>query len=125
MLEWKDSYTVGNARMDAQHKGLIELINVLRDKTRVEEALRKLELYIAEHFRQEELLLEEAEFPDIEKHKEQHKAFEAWLKNRRDDFDAGRGGATAHLDIQGYLKIWLVNHILFTDMAYRKYLAAA
>ena len=125
MFEWKDSYTVGDARMDAQHKGLIALINLLEDKSRVGEALRKLEFYIAEHFRQEERLLEATGYPDLEKHKEQHRHFEAWFDMQRRSFDEGNASRTAHLDIQGYLKIWLVNHILFTDKSYAKHIAAA
>jgi hemerythrin-like metal-binding protein len=125
VFEWKESYTVGDARMDAQHKGLIALINQLGDKAQVDDALRKLDRYVAEHFRAEERLLEESGYPDVEKHKEQHAVFEAWLENKRKEFDAGKGSESAHLDIQGYLKIWLVNHILFTDKAYSKHLAAA
>ena len=125
MLVWKDSYSVGDSRMDAQHKGLIALINLLDDKSRIDEALRKLEIYVTEHFRHEEELMERAGFPDLEKHKEQHHAFVAWFETQRRAYEAGKASDTAHLDIQGYLKIWLVNHILFSDKAYAKHLVAA
>lgn len=122
-LKWDESYSVGDAHLDEQHKGLIGLINMLNGNTPVPVVLDELQIYIDEHFRDEEALLEKAGYPDLAAHKQQHAAFEEWLDASR---QASRSGEVAGLlrdNIRSYLKTWLVNHILVSDKAYSDYLA--
>lgn len=121
-LKWQDSYSVGNAHLDAQHKSLIELINRLDDKAKVGEVLDGLGRYVAEHFRDEERMLEASGFPDLEAHRMLHRAFEAWLNEKQEAFRRGRGSTVLRDSMQSYLKVWLTNHILFADRAYSRYL---
>ena len=122
ILEWNDTYSVGDAHLDAQHKGLIELINRLDDATRVGEVLDGLARYVAEHFRDEERMLEASDFPGLEAHKEQHRVFEVWLAEKQEAFRRGRGSPILRDSVQSYLRVWLANHILFADRAYSGYL---
>jgi hemerythrin-like metal-binding protein len=82
-MEWKDSYSVGETKMDDQHKGLIVLINQLggEDEIGVREVLEKLQEYVDVHFRDEEALLEKIGYPDLDKQKVEHETFAKWFGN--------------------------------------------
>ena len=84
LIEWKPSYSVGNQTLDAQHKVLIDLINNLDKESRREgmigQAFEDLDNYVREHFRHEEGLLREANYPDLDSHLRDHAAFEEWLR---------------------------------------------
>lgn len=122
-MEWKDAYSVGNDRMDSQHKGLIALINALDGETETSEVLDKLGHYVDEHFREEEALLKASGYPALAAHMEQHKTFEEWFAGQRSMFDDGGGTDRLREGIRSYLKVWLMNHILFTDKSYSTYVA--
>lgn len=85
--------------------------------------LNKLAHYVAVHFREEERLLEQSDYPDLEKHKEQHRSFEDWFESQKAIFEAGGGTDKLREGIQGYLKVWLMNRILFTDKSYSTYIS--
>ncbi len=120
-MEWQDSYSVGNDKMDNQHKGLIALINRLDEDTGTGEILEKLRQYVDVHFREEEALLESVNYPGLPEQKRQHATFEEWLADQMETFESGEGTDRLRTAVQGYLKVWLTNHILFTDMAYADY----
>ena len=124
-LEWKDTYSVGNDRMDNQHKGLIALINALDGNTETGEVLDKLVHYIDVHFREVEALLEESGYPALAAHMEQHKTFEEWFAGQQNMFADGGGTAKLREGIRSYLKVWLMNHVLFTDKSYATYVTDA
>jgi hemerythrin-like metal-binding protein len=122
-MEWKDSYSVGNDRMDDQHKGLIALINALDGEIETGEVLDKLGQYVDVHFREEEALLKASGYPALAAHIEQHKTFEEWFAGQRNMFADGGGADRLREGIRSYLKVWLMNHILFTDKSYSTYVA--
>lgn len=117
-MQWDDSYSVGNPKLDGQHKGLIDLINLLDDATMTGIALERLKSYVNEHFRDEENMLEQAGYPDLDGQKAQHKDFEDWLARAHRTYVTGNGPKTLREDVQGYLKDWLTSHILNSDKAY-------
>jgi hemerythrin-like metal-binding protein len=118
VMEWKDSFSVGNEKMDAQHKGLIDLVNLLDDDDMTGIALERLKSYIQEHFRDEEQVLEAAGYPDLDGRKTQHKEFEDWLAKTHQDYVTGSGSKTMREDVQDYLKGWLTEHILGSEETY-------
>ncbi len=121
-LQWDETYSVGDAHLDEQHKGLIDLINMLDREMAVDVALGLLQRYVDEHFRDEERMLEEAGYPDLAAHKLQHEAFEEWLRVSRTASQSGEVAGLLRDNIRTYLKTWLVNHILVSDKAYASYL---
>jgi len=127
-IEWQDSYSVGVPVLDAQHKNLIRLINLLEDEKQKDGMIAfvfdELDAYIREHFRAEEKMMEEAAYPDLEEHKEGHRAFNDWLSSVRIAYDSG-GASSFYIaeSVIAFLKNWLVSHILVTDMAYRSHLS--
>ena len=121
-LKWDESYSVGDARLDEQHKGLIRLINRLGSGAPVPVVLDELQIYVDEHFRDEERMLETAGYPDLAAHKLQHAAFEEWLETSRQACRSGEVVGLLRDSISSYLKTWLINHILVSDKAYAGYL---
>ena len=121
-LEWNEAWSVGEPHLDEQHKRLIELINRLDGGTPVPIVLDELRSYVDEHFRDEEAMLEDADYPDLAAHKQQHTAFEEWLEASRQACRSGEVAGLLSDNIRSYLKTWLVNHILVSDKAYSAHL---
>ncbi|MDH3228541.1 MAG: bacteriohemerythrin [Alphaproteobacteria bacterium] len=121
-MEWQDSFSVGNEKMDDQHKGLVDLVNLLDDEDMTGIALERLKSYVQEHFRDEERLLQAAGYPDLDEQKIQHKEFEDWLAQTHQSYVTGSGSKTLRQDVQEYLKSWLTEHILESDKAYMSWL---
>lgn len=91
LIEWKDSFSVGVAAVDLEHRELIELINDLHE--RIGEAadadmtlamLGEIYAQISAHFALEEKYMRESEYPQFPQHKEDH---EELLDELRDIMD--------------------------------------
>lgn len=124
IIEWKAEYSVGHPVLDKQHRGLIQVINKLTKETAtggmIAYVFDELDHYVKEHFRFEEKLLREAGFDDYKAHKAQHRVFEQWLRAVRQSLNVG--GLSAPLlaeSVNAYLRSWLINHILKSDMEYK------
>ena len=123
-IEWKKEYNIGIPVIDKQHRKLVTLINRLTEEGAnggmIAYVFDDLDLYVKEHFRAEEELLRAFEYEDFAAHKEEHRTFEEWLSAVRQSFNVG--GSSSHLladSVNSYLRAWLVNHILESDMAYK------
>ncbi|NVK18853.1 MAG: hemerythrin family protein [Methylocystaceae bacterium] len=123
-IEWKDDYNIGIPQIDRQHQQLVALINRLAraedEGGMIAYVFDDLDLYVKEHFRAEEDLLRAFDYADFQAHKIEHRTFEEWLSAVRQSFNLG--GSSAHLiaeSMNAYLRNWLINHILESDMAYR------
>ena len=122
---WTDKYSVGCKYIDEQHKKLIELINRLHSsymtkasRDEMGQILSELLDYTKYHFGAEEKMLEEYGFGPSEEHKKQHQEFIdkiAVFKKRHE-----LGDNMVGFDMLNFLKDWLLNHILGTDMKYRE-----
>ena len=81
-LKWQEAYECGQATIDRQHRELFELANVLLDAAFKSKsspqsfmtALEKLLAHIAQHFADEEALLAQHNYKDLESHKRAHAA---------------------------------------------------
>jgi hemerythrin len=122
-FEWNASLSVGIARIDEQHKHLVNCINLLHqafiDKKGPElqaEIISEMCDYAAHHFALEEELMAKSAFPGLAVHREEHAQFAreaADLKARSDS-----GALILTIVLLSFLKNWLKNHILGTDMKY-------
>ena len=124
-LEWKPEYSVGDETLDRQHQGLIRLINKLSEETgttsMVGWVFEELKAYTHEHFTAEEQRLKAAGYPDLAEHKKEHRAFEQWLSAVRQTYAMGASADLMAGSINAFLRNWLINHILSSDMAYRPF----
>ncbi len=126
-LVWSDEYSVGNPAIDAQHRGLLDLINELHEamnsgkgQQALSHVFTSLTEYVEMHFRTEEMLFNLTDYPEKDAHAREHKklmidVFE--LKERFED-----GGKFLTLETLNFLKDWILHHIRETDMGYRGYI---
>lgn len=119
---WKDEYSVGNELLDAQHRGLLELVNKLDSGEPLDRVLEELAGYAEVHFRDEESVLEATDYPDLAQHKNQHNLFRAWLDRTRGAYRAGGGHAVTRRDLRAYLSVWIANHLLVYDAGFKSWL---
>lgn len=126
LIEWDNSLSVGHSKLDSQHKVLINLINKLNEafaegktKSSIGEILKELAEYTVSHFSEEEKLMMEGKYPDIENHKRVHVKFVSTVKTTIADFESGKSMVSKDLMI--FLKEWLIEHIMGTDQKYSSY----
>lgn len=127
-LQWKPSYSVGVPILDADHKRLIDIINRIdqaeSDGDTVQWALRQLTAYARDHFQREEKMLEAVDYPQLANQINEHKQFVQWLNTLRESLPGTAPfKATITEAVSNYLKTWLTQHILESDMEYKEYLA--
>jgi len=123
-ISWNDRYSVGVDVFDAQHKRLFALINDVHEamamgssRERMGTILAELLDYTKKHFGKEEDLMRETEYEGYEDHHDKHEALVHEVLKFKKAFDTGE--AEVDLKLMGFLKGWLVKHILGTDMKYK------
>jgi len=128
LFRWNDTFSVGIQEIDDQHKTLFDLINRLfqaalerKDHAVSLEILDALIDYTKIHFALEERLLESAEYPDLPQHQLEHRKFEQELSAMAQKFLAEE--KTITFELINFLKHWLKEHIMETDMAYASQLS--
>lgn len=131
-IAWNVAFSVGDQQMDGQHRKLIGIINQLADcyalwcssgsKTgRVEarksfhQALTAMFDYTQTHFAAEEAHMRQIGFAGIVEHQSEHASFIEKLGEFSHLAAEGEGDMQA---VHRYLKTWLFNHILKSDMQY-------
>jgi hemerythrin-like metal-binding protein len=114
-IEWKDSYKIGNAAIDAQHQVWFARINSFLEATD-RKSLQYCEVmmnqYTREHLKYEEQLMRDIHYPDIDSHLQQHRE----LLTKLSEIEAQIDNDT--LDIlqwTSFLSDWLLNHIRIHD----------
>lgn len=116
---------MGIARIDEQHKKLIDLINemseiILNNKNpQFVEILEELADWTEKHFTGEEALFSGTAYPDEEKHKEEHRYFVEKVRSFQAQQDSK--DLSVSLNILQFLRNWLFYHIEIIDKAYAPY----
>ena len=125
LLKWKDAYTMGEDKIDEQHKGLFNLSNEIYNlvEAGVDEAEIFRELFIAlndytvEHFIYEEMYMQSQSYPALKEHIEQHIEFSQKLKK----LALGINKDSHIKDIGDFVTTWLLQHVLDEDMKYKNF----
>jgi hemerythrin len=125
-LEWRDQLSVGNDLIDADHKHLIEVVNLaehgLKTKNRQEltEVLDNLSRYARVHFVREELFAGAVSYPGVNQMHESHEELMKTLE--RVKHDISEQWSQESLDhFSDLLRGWLVNHVIKEDMLMKPY----
>ena len=113
--------------LDAHHKVLIRLINLLNQKansskSECEAVLKIIYNYSVAHFKYEESLLIAINYKDLISHQEEHRVFLETALNRVQMWSQGKIQAQEITDI---LVDWLPKHILAVDHEYATLMAAS
>lgn len=131
-MQWSSDLILGVEPIDRQHQEIVERIERLTialdshsesvNQARMEEAHKFLEKYVAEHFRDEERQMREANYPDLDDHIALHHAFEAKLVEFKEEIQKSGTITTAAVKLVRFLSDWFVNHIRTVDPKYVPYL---
>ena len=127
-IRWKDEYSVGVEQFDRQHQHLFEITNKIIDCPNqpkctelTSETLTEMVNYAREHFSAEEMFMEQYGYPEIEPHKRQHDYFINTTAELAVSFMDNQ--QTTGDEIAEFLTLWLLNHILKSDMKYKDFFA--
>lgn len=123
-IKWKDEFSVSNTTIDAQHKELFQHINNFYNsvagnsgKAAISKVVQDLEDYVVKHFTTEEGLMMRANYDDYPAHKAEHEKFIATVSDFRQRHNDGR--LLLSLEVAGFVKNWITDHILKTDQLYK------
>lgn len=129
LITWNTTMSVGVERIDKEHQGLIDLINLLNDemlagkgKEALDAVFTKLLAYTRSHFAYEESLLRTHGYPELPTQNKEHVGFTQKVQEMQSAFKAGKGVLGA--PVLTFLSRWLTSHILKQDMAYKPFLKA-
>ncbi|CAA7621035.1 Hemerythrin-like protein [Candidatus Terasakiella magnetica] len=128
LIEWDPSFSVGSARMDTDHKRLLEMLNTLYEAWLDGEGLTELngmfdELlsYADTHFAAEEMALKAKSYPRTDKQQSDHRKLKDTVLAFRDRYLRGDKPAMLTEEMAKFLKSWLLEHILGEDILYKSY----
>ena len=125
-IRWTEEMSTGIPELDEQHHQLIVIIAQLSEALRhgrgedeVRDTLASLADYAQRHFKLEELCMSNYSCPTARQNETAHERFLSNLEAFKERLD--REGASADLarDVHSDLGLWLVNHILRTDVCLR------
>ncbi|MBF0612231.1 MAG: bacteriohemerythrin [Magnetococcales bacterium] len=126
LFTWQEEMSVDIPVLDNDHKSLIQLVNQMNEAQKrldwimMELVLIELVNYTDRHFKREEEILQERNFPDYQLHKKEHSDFKNQVIQMRHRLfrETQPELATQFTNILGN---WLIRHILRSDQAYRNW----
>ena len=126
-LEWTDGYLTGIDAIDDDHQHLFKLVNTLNDRAEagldieaIGAALDDLALYVERHFSLEEALMENVAYPDLLAHMRGHRAIAGQVRSFQTAYEENPGAIGTEKFLK-FVRDWLTEHILKSDMAYVPY----
>jgi hemerythrin len=125
-IKWTDDLSVGVELFDNEHKDLVRLVNDLNqlifvgDKvSAMEKALAGLIEYTKTHFADEEKYMVKYNYPDYQKHKDEHEKLTAKVLDFQKRLTEGK--ANFSIELINFLRDWLIHHIQGSDMHYKAF----
>ncbi|MDP1830944.1 MAG: bacteriohemerythrin [Geothrix sp.] len=129
-IQWKDRYSIHFREIDAQHRGLLDLLNELIDllgdrcdPQPVARIFHALCDYALTHFSSEERYMQAAGYPKLEEHRQEHAAFVARVLELSQAYDPGDPQLVDQT--LEFLKHWYLDHIIKSDQDYAPFLQRA
>lgn len=130
-IEWRDYLAVGVDEIDDQHKELFARFNGLLtacDEGKGDEEVKRLlgflDDYVTTHFRAEEKIQQEYNYPDYLHHKDQHRWFMDELAKLKEQFASQGPVLGVVLSTNRFLVNWLIEHISKMDKGLGQYIKA-
>jgi len=121
VIQWSPSLAVGVPMIDAQHQELFRraerLILALRggDRSEVAPLVVYLQDYAASHFADEERLMTEIGYPELDLHRAAHEAFRKEFKELVRDYERKGPTPLVALTLHNWLSDWLRRHVSTVD----------
>ncbi len=124
-IEWKDSYKLGDAKLDAQHQHLFDLarkILAADDVATVKGLALALYKHTRIHFEDEEGLMRQHGYPGLEAHIESHYRLLGRLNTLSQDIGKGKLDKPA---LDALMADWAMFHIPLDDARFETFLNPA
>ena len=127
--EFSENLVTGNEMIDTQHKDLIERMNGLlescesgNEKLTAIKTLDYLSDYTDYHFKAEEQLQQDIEYPGYEKHKAQHEIFKQTINELQEMLQEEEGPSEAFVEkVEENIVKWFYVHIEGFDRSVAEY----
>ena len=120
LMRWLDLYSIGIEKVDRQHENLTDLLNCLNEAWRTGKGqdvlLFRLDQFldaVGAHFHDEEQLMVEQKYPDLDLHKAEHDFLLEQVLQFRTQFAASE--AELSESMLDFFRDWLRDHILISD----------
>jgi len=129
-IAWREAMCVGDSTIDGDHKHLVDMINEFEsaisghiDHRKVAHVLLGLVEYTGQHFAREEEIQLKIRYPFSESHRRQHRDVLKKLSVVLAEYTASHGEIrdTMIRSMTDFLKEWLVDHIIESDLRMRPY----
>lgn len=124
---WKKSYELKIPEIDMQHRRLVGMINELSDAMlekrgyrTVPHILEELSEYVQQHFADEEKIMMECNYPEMDQHVREHREFAKKVIGFKEMYAQEHQLDTREL--LDFLCDWLKNHITVDDKAIAEHL---
>jgi hemerythrin len=128
LILWDSTLETGNPRIDADHRELARLFNLLpeavekrRGKEFSSDVLGQIIRHAEAHFQLEQELMAEHRYPKIEQHTAEHVMLLGQARSYKAGFDAG--ATESEVALIDFPEVWLGFHILFSDKDLARFLA--
>jgi hemerythrin len=128
MMDWNDSYAIGIAIFDEEHKKLFSIIGMLHDAAvagvvaeKIGTICDQLIEYTIMHFGHEEMYFNDCDYPEAERHVVMHQKLRDRTFAYRDRLLAGDVDAVSR-ELAEFLGNWLTHHIQIEDAKYARYM---
>lgn len=127
-FNWQNSFAIEVDSIDNDHKKLVGLIDELylamsegKAKSIIEEVVENLIDYTKVHFRREEFYMKSTGYENFDQHKQAHDAFIDQVAAFQQKLIAGKDNFS--IEVLGFLREWLSQHILKVDKMIAPHLA--
>lgn len=128
-LTWTPALQIGHDLIDRQHIQLFGYLDELTEgcaKGRAKQTLilthSKLKEYADAHFRDEEELMQTSSYPDIEKHRREHRVFQKDIIRIAKKITAENVTLMDIIQTNKFFISWLVNHVKESDQRFGDFL---
>lgn len=128
LIAWREALSVGDPRIDGDHKKLIGFVNDLYDAIEGEKSDRvvgniilELVQYTKDHFAREEACMRATNYPDYQRHKKIHAALTGQVLIMAEKY-VRTPTHEVKKELIDFLAAWLVEHIIKEDRKLGVYL---
>ena len=128
MFAWHKKYNTGILKIDDQHRLIVDCINeltheqaIFKHPSMIEQLLETLDDYILTHLTEEEELMKEIGYPDLEEHKEKHAFFIAKFEELKLLITEDNKPISGNIKLLTFLSDWFLDHIQVEDQKYVPY----
>jgi hemerythrin len=131
LMPWSDQLVLGIAKIDEEHRWLVDRINELHaelgqaapNRKTIGDILEALLDHTMNHFIVEDELFQRHGYTDSATHVAERSDFTGHLMDALDKFQSD--GASLGMDTMAQFKDWLTHHITVSDKAYVPFLKSA